>query len=67
MICDTKGDIATLKNLQVDVNHGGYYGTWYILHASLSDTTKNIIKSYGGDRLGVNDFEKIIKMVEMLI
>lgn len=60
-------DIYLLRSFQEDVKNNGYYGAWYISNQTfLSDTTKNIIKAYGGDRLGKDDFENIIKMVEVL-
>lgn len=63
-----ENDIYLLRTFQEDVRANGYYGAWYISSQTfLSDTTKNIIKVYGRDRLGKDDFENIIKMVEMLI
>ncbi len=65
-------DLRKLQNFRNDTKSGGYYGAWYVLSSasafSLSQRTRNVISSYldGRDRIGVDDFDNIIQIVEML-
>lgn len=67
-------DLRELQNYRNDLaEHKGYYiGAWYVLSSasafSLSQRTRNVISSYldGRDRIGVDDFDNIIQIVEML-
>jgi len=67
MIYNLKQDINSLKEFQMDMTSGGSYATWYFTnHSPLSDMSKNIIKTYGVDRIGWDDFENIIKILESI-
>ena len=66
-------DIKRLKSFRDDLVNkmGSYYGAWYVLEDRLSyplsQRTRNVISSYldGRDRIGVDDFDNIIQIVQM--
>ena len=67
-------DLRKLQNFRNDLVEykGAYYAAWYVLSSasafSLSQRTRNVISSYldGRDRIGVDDFDNIIQIVQML-